>query len=178
MKNITKKVILTITFILPATVFIFLKFFGTNRFDVPIFYEKSVDTSFTDCPEAKLPYYLAPPENSNQSLYSGSISILTFNFRNDENHAKELQRICERYDSNEHVKILTLTDDDFKGCSENIVLSQEEFNSYLNCKLYTTEKNLAIVIDGISRIRGYYNLQDRKETDRLFTEISILEKNK
>lgn len=44
-----KAVFLVIILGIPALIFVFLKMFGVNQFDLPVYYENGVDTAFTDC---------------------------------------------------------------------------------------------------------------------------------
>ena len=49
MNKSLKAVLLAIILGVPALIFIFLKIFGVNRYDLPVYYQHGVDTTFTDC---------------------------------------------------------------------------------------------------------------------------------
>ena len=44
-----KAVFLVVILGVPALIFVFLKMFGVNQFDLPVYYQDGVDTTFIDC---------------------------------------------------------------------------------------------------------------------------------
>ena len=47
-KNL-KAVLLLIILMVPALIFVFLKIFGVNEYDLPVYYKDGIDTVFNDC---------------------------------------------------------------------------------------------------------------------------------
>lgn len=80
-----KAILLVIVLVVPALIFIFLKLFGENQYDLPVYYENGVDTSFTDC-EFKKGLHLIPdfsfPDYSgkeiNKDYLAGAFLVVYF----------------------------------------------------------------------------------------------------
>ncbi|MDN5202835.1 SCO family protein [Fulvivirgaceae bacterium BMA10] len=74
MRKVTKVVVLIITLLVPVIIYIFLKTFGTNQYDLPIFYEQGViSSSSVDCSYAEGKVHTIP----DFELFAGNGEILT-----------------------------------------------------------------------------------------------------
>ena len=44
-----KAILLVIILVVPALIFVFLRLFGDNQYDLPVYFQNGVDTTFADC---------------------------------------------------------------------------------------------------------------------------------
>ena len=63
-----KRVILFAALLLPVLIFVFLKFFGKNEFELPVFYTETMENMSSECTEP----YQVPYQVSNSALLSHS----------------------------------------------------------------------------------------------------------
>jgi hypothetical protein len=159
--NGKKVVLLFIAFLLPICIFLFLKFFGKNEFDVePLFQDDKVGIERKGCGEIKLPYRI--PDSVLQTIVavSDSLAIICFD-KVDEDRSKVFPHLKEEFKSDPiH---FTLTDPGTEAQSD-----------WFAC-VFLMEPPLDIVmVDRKGVIRGQYESTDRDEIDRLKTEIAII----
>jgi hypothetical protein len=154
-----KKIIfLFVALALPVFVFVFLKLFGKNEFDVPLLYDAGVTERPAGCTiDYGMPYLL--PDSIYNSVNPRNDSLVAINFA--ETVPTKLQEIQVQFKQEKlsvHQASL-LTGD----------------RSYVkNCILLLKEPNTIVLIDNRKQIRGYYDGSDRDELDRLEAEIKIL----
>ena len=162
LRMMSKKVIfLILALLFPATIFVFLKLFGRNEFQVPVLHENSVPDVNAKCNFSyNIPYRIADSvvssldPNRNDSVY-----VVNFDRRFDE----ALSRISVEF-KNDPVAVFTSSDME-KG-PEAPVLRECVF-------LMQADTSIA-VFDNRKRIRGYYDGGDRDEVDRMIVEIKII----
>lgn len=156
-----KKIILLIlALLLPACIFLMLKMFGKNQFDVtPLFTEEIPELS-SECAQRKIavPYHI--PDSVLNRLPFNSDSLLCIHFDDGSAEANDqLQRVVEQF-GNDPLQVTSsnsLTNSNWRQC---IFFLKEPFN--------------VVVVDRKGRIRGQYEAEDRDEIDRLITEVTIL----
>lgn len=154
-----KRIILFLAFILPVAIFIFLRYFGKNEFEIPVYFEADK----VDIPEGcnknmELPYSVSELQlnmfgwNGNDIIVVADTSIEVKN---------SINRVTEEFqEDNLDVLFLNLNDSSsIKFCSCDLLLKNP----------WTT-----VLIDKQRRIRGYYSLGSREELDRLSVELKIL----
>jgi hypothetical protein len=154
-----KSLFLFLALILPICIFIFLKFFGRNEFDVPLLHQKAIENKPTSCYlNYTLPYVLSDSIITllNPMHRKG---LLVVNF----DSASTLNRILEQFPENINVVQ-----------SHQLKLSDEKLNFVKQCILLTPPPNTVVLIDEQKRIRGYYPADDREEIDRLIVEMKII----
>jgi hypothetical protein len=152
--NIKKAILLSLALLLPVAVFVFLKFFGKNEFDVPAFYQDGKPPVTSDCSYSYAMPYVIPDsvmvlvrKDENKSLY-------VVHFSSPEN----LSRVVENY-----------------GSDIDVITDPKLGDPHVRkCVLLMKESQDIILIDDQKRIRGYYTSKDREEIDRLLLELDIL----
>jgi hypothetical protein len=141
---------------LPSIIFVFLKMFGKNHFDVEPLFTEQVPSMTRECGlPYKLPYQIPDSVFSRISDVTDSLVVVVF-------HATEhapVGRVEEKYEK-EPVGWKYL---------------DPEKNSFRQRCIFMIEKPFDVaLIDRNGKIRGQYNSADREEVDRLMTEIAIL----
>ena len=157
-----KKILyLFVALLLPVLIFLFLKYFGKNQFDIPVYYEKGVEDSLTSKCGAKIdqPYFVSDSAMASLQWNSGVILVTDVN-------AIELKATYQSIEE--------------KGFNDLQVFSLSNFSppekliEFKKCVLFMRKPWNAVLIDKKKRIRGYYKMGDRDEMDRLEVELKIL----
>lgn len=153
---------LAIALFLPVFIFMFLRFFGKNQFDIPVYFQNGVADIAKECGgDYTKPYHvpdsvmgLARQEESTRAtlIVLDSSSQLTTN----------LKRLWNDFEKDE-VAILNL---------ENY--SSHRLAKWKQCVLMAEESWTVVLVDDDKRIRGYYNPVSLEETDRMLVELKIL----
>lgn len=153
--NSKKFVLLFLALLVPSIVFIFLKRFGSNQFDVEVLYEDRMPAFTDDCDVIySTPYHL--PDSVTATLNERSDSAVFVFF--GEQDAAFVTRVLGRYKGDPvGYKLYDTNNPKLKKC---IFILEEPFDVAL--------------VDSKGRIRGQYNSTEREEVDRLITELAIL----
>lgn len=144
-----KKLILFIALPLPILVFLFLKFFGKNEFDVPVYWANGINVP--GCKPYTKPYTI-PDSALNAWGWTGARATLIV--LDEESVRKNLARVADLFDEGDYATI--------------------KVSSVSPCLLLAGDTSKVVMIDDQRRIRGYYTPTSRKETDRLSVELRIL----
>lgn len=151
-----KAILLFLALLLPVAVFVFLKFFGKNEFEVPVLFADGVLTPPAGCTkEYSKPYLLDSGFMS--TVRSGTAELYFIPFAVD---PAVLNRIGE-----ESSDALVLV--------KPAVVSQDEVQ-VRNCTLLMPSDADLALIDKQGRIRGHYNSKKIEEVDRLIMEVKII----
>jgi hypothetical protein len=154
-----KIILLFLALLLPVCVFLFLKTFGKNQFDVPPLYHE-------EFPEAacgisySAPYVL--PDSVMKSIKVGKADVPLFII--DFSSKSGLHRIQEEV-TPEEVSIIP---------SSDLSTDTNRISFIRNCILIVKPGFDLVLIDNQKRIRGYYKSTDREEVDRLLVELEII----
>jgi hypothetical protein len=152
--NIKKTILLSLALLLPVAVFLFLKFFGKNEFDVPAFYQEEKPVVTEDCSYSYAIPYLIPDSVMLRVKKDEKKSLYLVHFSSPEN----LSRVVESY-----------------GRDIDVVADPRLNDSLTRkCIFLMNASQDVILIDSQRRIRGYYTSKDREEIDRLLLELDIL----
>jgi hypothetical protein len=178
MKGI-KIIYLLLALALPVFVFLFLKYFGQNQFDVEPLFTEAMPMGFrAECNYAyELPYSI--PEHILQDMeWSSRDSLTLFYFTTVKSSATALNRIQEEHLSSE-VHIVELSEDSRKPealDSLGLITSVErsEIAYVKKCFLFIDEPNNLLLVDNQRKIRGIYQAENRDEIDRLLLEVKII----
>jgi len=204
MRRGIKILVLTCILLTPAAVYVFLKAFGHNEFDLPFFSEegKLETTSFSaDTDHDPKTFMFEDLYDSNgkkidQHSYVNDIIILEFvSFQSD--HKKrdfQIKRISDIFQSEKSVRILRVFT--VNNHSESIQVKLVDQPGKNISVLYTGESKMTKMIESIMsadeipgsgagtdtmllldnqrRIRGIYAIHDFEEIDRLILEVKIL----
>lgn len=186
-----KGVFLFLLIALPVLIFLFLKFFGRNEFTIPVYYEEGItDSLATPCLEQTNIQYVV----KNNLIEMGEIDIVHFERMDGpvlKTRLEELERVQDVFASDESIKLKTflnqetikatdITDYDQRILfNENFwkinALDSSSWSHLKMCDMVMSElDNRVVLIDKENRIRGYYNILEREETDRLILELRIL----
>lgn len=178
MKGI-KIIYLLLALALPVSVFLFLKFFGQNQFDVePLFTELLPINVPADCDHVhELPYTI--PEHILVDLdWSSRDSLTLFYFKPVAASTTGLNRIPEAYTSTE-ARIIEISDESgIPELKDSLTSekpgSEDQLLKLKKCFLFIEEPNNLVLVDNRRRIRGIYQVENRDEFDRLMLEIKII----
>ena len=156
-----KKIIyLLVALALPALIFIFLKIFGKNHFDIPIYFKDGVSDTPKECPGNYRGQY-SLSDSSLLTLINRNGKACLFVEDSDISN-KGLAQLRQTY-SDDQLQIVSLGKVDSKRLSQ-----------IRTCVLFLHEPWKAVLIDNQKRIRGYYAFTNLEEIDRLKVEIEIL----
>jgi hypothetical protein len=152
-----KTIYLFLALVLPIFIFLFLKIFGKNEFDIPIFYTKGVssDTLATGCQFTVKGQYFVPDSVLEKWNRKSTVIIFSFSQEREPGWMKDLI-------NEEKLEILK------QGCRQ----CSEDFLK--NCIFFLKPPYDIVLIDNQKRIRGYYKLGNLDEMDRLDVELKIL----
>ncbi|MCC5929814.1 MAG: hypothetical protein JJU28_11250 [Cyclobacteriaceae bacterium] len=194
-----KFVFLLFILAIPALVFVFLRIFGDNTFEVNRFYQEGV-FEMTECENALIPYTVdfqiinAFPQGEKKIV----TAFYTAPCRPGDLKSKlyHLGRIYESLDGKIHVLILTHDCEIPANIWDDISVNKNDFQivdisdksmSELNCLFMLNEGkliqeglskqdpfHLMVLTDAEGIIRGYYDGLSTKDTDRLLLESRIL----
>jgi hypothetical protein len=153
-------ILLFLALLLPATVFVFLKGFGKNEFEVPPLFTDEAPAVATGCTSPALPYVLDDATMSDWNLSStDSIGLLYFT---DDKLQQGVLRVSQEF-QDFPLKFWTLPRDG------NI--------QKMKCIYFLKEPFDLVVVDRNGRIRGQFSSSDREDIDRLKTELAIIFKD-
>lgn len=173
--KLSKTIFLILLIATPITIIVFLHSFGNNRFDIPIYYSNGVFEREPPCEISKDQHFVPKVNNLE---YKNHLSILHFSAGREVRNANKytFARLCEA--KNEIIQLIFINkqQDELLNHCDLPDVKLEDIQSVMDCS-FMANWNELVLIDGNARIRGYYNL-DRKDIDRLFTEIEILKQNK
>lgn len=192
-----KIIIIGLIIAFPIALIFFFEFGTEGRYDIPLFYEEGVraDTLVSNtCIERKAEQYLV--SNSNLPANKHRIVHLErFDGPVLKTRLEELERVQDAHSMEDNVVLLTyvngasLKASDVSDYDKRIIfledfwsiaeLDSATWTQLKQCDLVMSKQDSRVVlIDSKDRIRGYYNIMDREETDRLISEIGILLTNK
>lgn len=198
--------LLILTLAIPVGLYLFLQSFGDNQYTVPVLYESGIADPLTGCPattSAQLPDFsfkdgqqqavaLQSIEDRlnvfswiSESCDPGSVIEAAAQVANDYRNDARVVMITVPLDSlsqGHRVKELRETYD-MDHRQWDLWRYQQKVPNWVRCgfRLEIENCNAAdqfILVDGQSRIRGVYPARDKKEVDRLITEIEILLRNR
>jgi hypothetical protein len=158
-----KKILfLTLALLLPVAIFIFLKIFGRNQFDVPAIYQEGK----VDAPENcnfpyPTPYFI--PDSITTCLKLKDADSLSVIYFEPALHVP-LKRVSVAF-HDAPIKIIAPVD--LLALKINVDVLKE-------CILLMKPPHSMVLIDHRNRIRGYYDGSDRDEMDRLIAEMNII----
>ena len=164
MKPFTKVFILSFTLLLPVSIYLFLRFFGENKYDLP-FFEKN----------NKLCVQFFEDKPIVNNYYLENIKILDYRISNNDIIVNNL---LNRLNQKKNINIITLSNK-----KQNVEWLSYKFENdiildFIKCEYMKIRSNSFLVLyDKNNRIRGYYDSSDSKEYERLDVEIDILKSN-
>ena len=160
---------------IPVGLVLFLRFFGENQFDIPVYYEGGVADEISDCRLKEgnftVPDSLVAPKGVTLVIFFqhnaafGAMELNNQVRRLRELFGKEMSDVIV-YSSEQ----VTLKD----GVVRNN--GQEQLEKIMVCGFITKDYNQYVLVDKKKQIRGYYGVE-LDEVDRLIVEMKILFEN-
>lgn len=156
-----KSLFLFLALLFPVLIFLFLKMFGRNEFEVPVLHQQADFIPPSGCGfQYPTPYRIADSVMAKLEVNNRD-SLFVFFFRAREEAAMNRVRVEFRGDP---VQVISPAD-----VPESI---DPDFLS--ECVLLMPKDSAVTVVDHDYRIRGYYRGDDRKDVDRLIVEMKII----
>jgi hypothetical protein len=144
-------------------IFLFLKKFGRNEFDIPIYYQHNTDSLNRLCNTRYIdPYTLADSVLKQAQWQNNAATIFVFN--NDVPVSTEFNRLADIFPEKEY-KIITM---------DEAKTGRHTYQRWHDCVFFMKAPWDIVLVDGSKRIRGYYAGNSREEFDRLILEMKIL----
>jgi len=151
-----KKIILLLTLLVPAAIFIFLKIFGKNEFAIPVYYENGVENPPNACNNAYAIPYLVSPDALQGIGWKQQAALI---MKDSSVYALSA------------MKMLSAELDD----EIQLILARGETGRQMvECDLLLADPWKVVLMDSQRKIRGYYDPTTREEADRLMVELKIL----
>ncbi len=153
--NITKGILLFCALLLPISIFLFLKFFGKNQFEVSLPYKSGVAEKPVGCDFEYASPYLIADSVFGQISADSETPLYVLNF-------STAQRVIEERIASE-------------ATPSEVTIKSPNFNDEIKkCVLLTKPPYDVVLVDNQRQIRGYYVANNREDLDRLLIEISII----
>jgi hypothetical protein len=153
-----KPIILFLALLLPACVFVFLKNFGENQFDVAPLFSTELPEGFSACGDSlELPYHV-PTTFQSKFLTSTMAVTLVYIQSTGDDLSRALDKVKDKY-------------------GDKINYQAAEWSQDIKCALLLTAGYDIVIVDKNAVIRGQYKSDNRDEIDRLMMELSILFKD-
>lgn len=179
---IQKKIIfLFCALLLPVAVFLFLKSFGKNEFDVKPLFQTSVQVG-ERCAEYSYRFPYTIPDSLRSFVFQETkdtltLIVLTQTLPDIEKHLSvQLERIFKE-SSLGRVFLLHDGESNTSGFDSRVTIKDIGVDNFLSlkyCALLLSSEQSAVLIDSQGRVRGQYNLSELDEVDRLIMEAKII----
>jgi hypothetical protein len=153
-----KSIFLFLGLLLPVLVFLFLKFFGKNEFDVPLPHQEKIQAPSGCGNEYPHPYIVK--DSIILAIAPARRELRLLDFGADK---KGLEQML--FDYLNQVSLVTV---------DGWELSKQQRQYLLTCVLLVPGNEDLVLLDNANRIRGYYNSKSREDMDRLEAELNIL----
>lgn len=183
--------LLFLVIVLPALIFLFLKAFGRNEFTIPVYYEQGLtDSLATSCLDRTKQQYVV----NNALIKVGGLKVVHFERLDGpvlKTRLEELERVQDVFFDSPDISLVTylngssiakkdITDYDkrIQFIDQFWKVNELDSTGWANLKYCSVAMsnldNRVVLIDEENKIRGYYNILEREETDRLILELRIL----
>lgn len=121
--RILQGLVLVCILLIPVLIFLFLRGFGKNEYDLPIYFEKGVDNPFKECPISDTTQHYIPEfsflnqegEKIGRSQMEGKLTIVDFFFTSCPSicpvMSKEMERVNDIFREESKVQIMSISID-------------------------------------------------------------------
>ena len=197
-----KYLFLLLTLALPVSIFLFLKIFGSNEFEVPVLFEKGIPDCNGNEEVHKVPGIALSNENGEKLSSTQLSDFLIFTKLDFHDNVKfqerlvQLVRIQDAFYETGTPKFILLCNEADRHSFEHAALGNagwnkanyltgylhaDQLHDFLRCGLgvndQDSENNYDLVlVDTKKKIRGIYNGLDMEQTEQLILELKILKK--
>ena len=175
----TQKVIIIISVLLaPIFVFLFLKQFGTNKFELPVYYPDG--NPVTECKDRGQQHKLSPEILSKNKIVLPVLIYVSSAQKNE--FYSDLNNVLMKYPG-VNLRVLIFSGGEvYQKGSQELSFDSLAFLDFINCELILGEDhqlkkpivNKYVLIDSERNIRGYYDCSDLDDIERLDVELDIL----
>lgn len=197
-----KFLILAVTISFPVILYLFLRFFGQNKYDLPYFFQEEGVKCLTMVADTsnELLDVSSLDSVSVNSVLDSSISILMFPSSTIDNQSlkNELNRTVQDLKGRVNLRLIAFYQNGVDTSNllalneveiDNFIAADSSYKELIDCyfKLPTPEykgehpteekwpfNKTIVLIDAGKHIRGYYNGFETKEVDRLILEVNVL----
>lgn len=177
--KIKQTLILVLAMVVPIGVFIFLKIFGKNQFEVDPLYQTGTVKVNESCEVNYRTPYQIPIHVLEDLNWKTTDSLTLYFFKPTAFNITAINnRVSEVYATNE-VRRNIISQDSIKldkQPKETYILNKDAVTTeqLQECFFLMNEQTNTVLIDNKQRIRGYYNLKEREDADRLLLELKII----
>lgn len=177
--KINKLIYLFLVLALPIGIFLFLKYFGENKFEVEPLFSKGVTVSDPTCNNPSSGQYTIPVKMLDRLNWYETDSLTLFYFAAERNKSNNpFNRIADNFTADELNLIQVLpsaNQDSVPPSTLQLVLIQKDYlTHWKKCFFFIQEPYDLLLVDRARRIRGFYQLENREEIDRLIVEANII----
>jgi len=196
-----KYLILAVTISFPVILYLFLRFFGQNNYDLPYYFKEDKML----CSEANGEMIFLNTINREDSIeltriFDQTLSLVILPDLSKDNQPliNELRRTVQNLEGKVNLSLLAIYADSINHNSllsipeksiRNFTLSVDRLDQLMNCHfklpnaafqgIHPLEEiwpndEIMVLVDQQGYIRGYYNGFETKEVDRLILEINVL----
>ena len=153
-----KGFVLLFALLFPVIIFLFLKFFGENEYELSVYNSScsySIENLFSD-----------------SNINSNNIKILDVRVSDDN---LLIDNYINKLDISDEIKVITLSDQPRNLKWLNIKVDSLLIKNLRTCiENVVFDKSFILLMDNKNNVRGYFNSADRREIERLDVEIDIL----
>jgi hypothetical protein len=154
---------LFLALLVPGLIFVFLKFAGSNRFDIPVYPQEGLPLHSACTGEVRGRYQVPDSVWQALSVAVTSTAIVVHFPAEGLNGTAVANAVKEEIGGDvSFVAMAEIT-------SDSVTLAR-----WKSCVFLLEGPRQAALIDGERRIRGFYDLRNRDEVDRLRVELKIL----
>lgn len=156
-----KIIYLFLALLLPIGVFLFLRAFGKNEFNIPVYYETEMPEYPTSCQFTyNVPYTI--PDSILQAVgWKEGVPVALLIADTSSEVMKNMKYLDEQFKSSDFQRIYPYQD--------NV-----RWDAWCTCFFFLKKPWSVVLIDSERKIRGYYAPNSREEMDRLTVEMKIL----
>lgn len=175
----TQKIIIIISVLLaPVFVFLFLKKFGQNEFELPVYYPEGN-------PIAKCSRGIQHHKFSLETLNKNNIELPVLIYvpaAQQNEYYSDLNNVLAKYPGVNLRALIIEGNSVHQEGRQSLRFDSLSLLNFINCELILGEDrylkqpvtNKYVLIDGERNIRGYYDCTDLEEIERLDVELDIL----
>lgn len=158
MRSFNKGLVLFFSLLLPILLFLFLKYFGNNKYEIQK-YNFECEIKLEDI------------DDLNDALSLNEIKVI--DIRIDDN-SKLIDNYINKVFLNKKIKIITLSEQDRNLNWFDLLISKSTLDKLLKCYSANSLKSFVLLLDKKNTLRGIYNIELQSEIERLNVEIDIL----
>ena len=170
---IKKPILLFIALLLPVSIFLFLHYFGQNKFEIQVYYKTPPANIPEDCEfDYEYPYKVL---NTRVELSGPTIIFFTSGLSENllDDSKFQLARVVDEFETRTPKVVMLGMGKGFVAAGVNLVMDSAAYEIEKKC-VFLAGSNRLVLIDAEKQIRGYYESATLKEVDRLILELKIL----